>query len=51
MASHLPYYALKDLLILFAHLQTTIVKRMGPGGAKAVVAGSYPDSTESGLIF
>jgi len=47
----LPYYALKDLLIHFAHLLTAIVELMGPCGAKAVAAGSYPDSTESGINF
>ena len=29
---------MKDLLILFVHLLTTIAKLFGPGGAKAVVA-------------
>ena len=31
---------MKDLLVLFAHLLTTIVKLLGPGGAKAIVADS-----------
>ena len=31
---------MKDLLILLAHLLTTIAKLLGPGGAKAVVADS-----------
>jgi len=31
---------MKDLLILFAHLLTTIATLMGPAGAKAVVADS-----------
>jgi transposase InsO family protein len=31
---------MKDLLILLAHLLTTIAKLMGPGGARAVVADS-----------
>ena len=31
---------MKDLLILLAHLLTTIAKLMGPGGAKAIVANS-----------
>lgn len=39
----------RDLRILIAHLLTTIIKRIGPGGAKAVVAGSYPDSTNAGI--
>ena len=29
---------MKDLLILLAHLLTTVAKLLGPGGAKAVVA-------------
>ena len=33
---------MKDLLILLAHLLTTIAKLMGPGGARAVVADSLP---------
>jgi putative transposase len=31
---------MKDLLILLAHLMTTIARLMGSGGAKAVVADS-----------
>jgi len=31
---------MKDLLILLAHLLTTVAKRLGPGGARAVVADS-----------
>jgi hypothetical protein len=31
---------MKDLLILLAHLLTTISKLLGPGGARAVVADS-----------
>jgi hypothetical protein len=31
---------MKDLLILLAHLLTTIAKLLGPGGAKAIVADS-----------
>jgi hypothetical protein len=31
---------MKDLLILVAHLPTTIAKLLGPGGAAAIVAGS-----------
>ena len=31
---------MKDLLVLLAHLLTTIAKLLGPGGAKAVVANS-----------
>jgi hypothetical protein len=31
---------MKDLLILLAHLLTTIVRLLGPGGAKAIVADS-----------
>ena len=31
---------MKDLLILLAHLLTTIARLLGPGGAKAVVADS-----------
>jgi hypothetical protein len=38
--SSLPCSAMKDLLILLAHLLTTLAKLMGPGGARAVVADS-----------
>ena len=31
---------MKDLLVLLAHLFTTVAKRLGPGGARAVVADS-----------
>jgi len=31
---------MKDLLILLAHLLTTIAKLLGPGGARAIVADS-----------
>ena len=31
---------MKDMLLLFAHLLTTIARLLGPGGAKAVVADS-----------
>jgi hypothetical protein len=31
---------MKDLLILLAHLFTTVAKLLGPGGARAVVAES-----------
>ena len=31
---------MKDLLILFAHLLTTIAKLLGPGGAKTIIADS-----------
>ena len=31
---------MKDLLVLLAHLLTTITKLLGPGGTKAVVADS-----------
>jgi hypothetical protein len=31
---------MKDLLVLIAHLITTIAKLLGPGGARAVVADS-----------
>ena len=31
---------MKDLLVLLAHLLTTIAKLLGPGGARAVVADS-----------
>ncbi len=31
---------MKDLLLLLAHLLSTIAKLLGPGGAKTVVAGS-----------
>ena len=31
---------MKDLLVLLAHLLTTIAKLLGPGGAKAIVADS-----------
>jgi len=36
----LPCSAMKDLLILLAHLLTTIAKLLGPGGAKTIVADS-----------
>ena len=31
---------MKDLLILLAHLLTTVAKLLGPGGARAIVADS-----------
>ncbi len=31
---------MKDLLVLLAHLLTTIAKLLGPGGAKLIVADS-----------
>jgi hypothetical protein len=31
---------MKDLLVLFAHLLTTIATLLGPGGVRAVVADS-----------
>ena len=31
---------MKDVLVLLAHLLTTIAKLLGPGGTKAVVADS-----------
>jgi len=31
---------MQDLLILLAHLLTTIAKLLGPGGARAIVADS-----------
>ena len=31
---------MKDLLILIAHLLTTIAKLLGPGGARAIIADS-----------
>ena len=31
---------MKDLLVLFAHLLATVAKRLGPGGAKTIVADS-----------
>ena len=40
MQSSLPCSAMKDLLILLAHLLTTIARLLGSGGAKAVVADS-----------
>jgi putative transposase len=36
----LPCSTMKDLLILFAHLLTTIAKLLGPSGAKTIVANS-----------
>ena len=33
---------MKDLLLLLAHLLTTLAKLLGPGGAKAIVADSLP---------
>jgi hypothetical protein len=32
----------RDLLVLLAHLVTTIAKFLRPGGARAVVAGRLP---------
>jgi hypothetical protein len=37
---NLPYPAMKDLLVLLAHLLTMIAKLLGPGDARAVVADS-----------
>jgi hypothetical protein len=31
---------MKDLLLILAHLLTTLAKLLGPGGAKAIVADS-----------
>ncbi len=31
---------MKDMLVLLAHLLTTIAKLLGPGGARAVIADS-----------
>jgi hypothetical protein len=31
---------MKDLLLMLAHLSTTLAKLLGPGGAKAIVADS-----------
>ena len=31
---------MKDLLVLLAHLLTTLAKLLGPGGARAIVADS-----------
>jgi hypothetical protein len=31
---------MKDLLLMFAHLLTTVAKLLGAGGAKAIVADS-----------
>lgn len=31
---------MRDLIILFIHLLTTVAKLMGPGGARAIVAES-----------
>jgi hypothetical protein len=36
----LPFVSMKDLLLLLAHLLSTIAKLLGPGGAKTVVAQS-----------
>ena len=41
-----PCPAMKDLLVLLAHLLTTIAKLLGPAGARAVVA-DIRDSTRS----
>jgi L-cystine uptake protein TcyP (sodium:dicarboxylate symporter family) len=40
--------AMKDLLVLLAHLLTTVAKLMGPGGARAVVAQPAHEATASG---
>ena len=40
MQPSLPFFTMKDLLVLLAHLLTTIAKLLGPGGAKAIVADS-----------
>ena len=32
---------MKDLLVLLAHLLTTVARRLGPGGTRAVVADSH----------
>ncbi len=37
---HLIYLRMKDLLVLLAHLLTTVAKLLEPGGARAVVADS-----------
>jgi hypothetical protein len=34
---------MKDLLVLLAHLLTTIAKLLGPGGAKAIVKMKQPN--------
>ena len=38
--SSLPYLAMKDLLVLFAHPLTTLAKLLGPGGTRSVIADS-----------
>lgn len=35
-----PYPAMKDLLVLLAHLLTTVARLLGPGGTRAVVVDS-----------
>jgi hypothetical protein len=40
MQSRLRFPAMKNMLLLLAHLLTTIAKLLGPGGARAVVADS-----------
>ena len=42
---HLLYLAMKDLLLLLAHLLTTLAKLLGPGGTRAVVADSLREAT------
>jgi len=37
---HYPCFIMKELLLLLAHLLSTIAKLLGPGGAKTVVAQS-----------
>ncbi|MCP4454953.1 MAG: hypothetical protein GY809_26130, partial [Planctomycetes bacterium] len=39
-ATSLPFFTMKDLLVLLAHLLTTIAKLLGPGGAQAIIADS-----------
>jgi hypothetical protein len=36
------YPAMKDLLLIFAHLLATLAKLLGPGGAKAIVGDVRP---------
>jgi hypothetical protein len=35
------YSPMKVLLLMLAHLLTTLAKLLGPGGARAIVADSY----------
>jgi putative transposase len=42
---------MKDLLVLFAHLLTTIARLLGPGGAKVIVADSLLKQRKYRLLY